>query len=166
MIYTRTIVSIKGGSAGAPSRDIIFLTQGLVYQFDLYFPPGSCGWMHVYVEQGGYRVWPSEPDQDFFGDNCLITFPDRYFIESKDTALFIYHYNLDDTYDHRFQVRIGQVSAELFIASYLPGYGQKDIASVILELQAAQAQESEEKQAALIEYFSGPGAVVTEEGSD
>ncbi|GAH87028.1 unnamed protein product, partial [marine sediment metagenome] len=32
-----------------------------------------------------------------------------------------------DTYVHKFTVRIGQVSAEAFIQSFMPSFGQKPI---------------------------------------
>lgn len=131
------------------------VTRGLLYQFDLYFPPGSSGLLKVRIADGGYPLFPSEPSEWFFGDNTLITFPDRYFIQSPDQYLTIWYYNEDDTYDHDFQIRIGQVLAEQFIASFLPGYGQKDTSTQIAEMIAAQEEQKSQIQDALIKYFTG-----------
>jgi len=84
-------------------------------------------------------LWPSEPEETFFGDNTLISFPDRYYIVSPRKALTILSWNEDDTYAHSFQIRIGQVSAEVFIASFLPSMSMDKMTEQI----AAVAQEKE-----------------------
>jgi hypothetical protein len=137
------------------------VTKGLIYQFELYLPPGSAGLLHVRLADGAYPLYPSEPEEWFFGDDTLITFPDRYFLNTPDQKLTIWHYNEDDSYEHRFQVRIGQVLAEIFIASFLPGYQKSDIAGVIQELQRAQDEAAQQRQQELIDYFesmAGGGA--------
>lgn len=131
------------------------VTKGLIYQFDLYFPPGSSGWLKVAIADGAYPLYPSEPSEWLFGDNTLISFPDRYFIQTPDQYLTVWHYNLDDTYDHTFQLRIGQVLADAFIASFLPGYGQVDLATQIADIVATQEEQKSQVTNALIEYFTG-----------
>lgn len=149
MVYTKTITEAAAGAAASPSRHDMHFTLGLIYQFECYFPPGSSGLLHVSVWDGGYQVWPSEPGETFFGDNTLISFPDRYYIDSVRKALIIQSYNLDDTYAHVFQLRIGQVSEEAFIASFLPSMSMDKIGDTIAELIAGQAQAKAERQAAL-----------------
>lgn len=140
MVYTKTILSAAGGSKSNPTREDMFLTSGLIYQFECYFPPGSSGLLHVAVFDGGFQVWPSEAEETFFGDNTLISFPDRYYIDSPRKAFTIAHWNEDDTYAHSFQVRIGQVSAKVFIASFLPNMAMDELTQ---ELQgAAVVQEA------------------------
>lgn len=149
MIFTKTISEAAGGTAASFSRHDMFFTLGLIYQFECYFPPGSSGLLHVSVWDGGYQVWPSEPGETFFGDNTLITFPDRYFIDSARKALIVQSWNEDDTYAHVFQLRIGQVSEEAFIASFLPSMSMDKITETIAELIAGQATAKAERQAAL-----------------
>ena len=129
------------------------LTVGLIYQFELYFPPGSSGLLHVRVADGGAPLWPSEPEQWFFGDNTLIGFPDRYFLSSPDSVLQVWYYNEDDTYDHMFQIRIGQVSADVFIASFLPSVGFESLADAMKGIAEGQAQETSTRQALIDKYF-------------
>lgn len=155
MIYTRTITAASGGSSANPILDRMAVTRGLIYQFDLYFPPGSSGLLKVRMSDGGYPLYPSEPSEWLFGDNTLITFPDRYFIQTPDQVLQIWYYNEDDTYAHQFQIRIGQVLAEQFIASFLPGYGQKDTATQIREMIEGQEEQKQLAQGALLKYFTG-----------
>lgn len=76
----------------------------------------------------------------------------------------IWYYNEDDTYDHEFQIRIGQVLADQFIQSFLPGYGQKDTATQIAEMIAQQEEQKNLAAEALVKYFTGnPEATILED---
>ena len=148
MIYTKTITESSGGGAANPSQYRMAVTEGLIYQFELYFPPGSSGLLYVCVEDGAHRIWPSEPDEWFFGDNTLISFPDKYFISTKPTVLFVYAYNLDTAYDHKFQIRIGQVSDPALIQSYMPSVAIGDLTvelQKMIELQDQSRAASRER---------------------
>jgi len=167
VIYSKTITEAAGGSAASPTHRDMYLTIGLIYQFELYLPPGSCGLLHVAIFDGSYQVWPSEPGEYFFGDNTLISFPDRYMIDSPRKALIIASYNLDTLYDHLFQVRIGQVSSELFIASYLPSMDMSKLTEALNQTLIAQEQRKAEQAQEVVKYFSGkplppPGEESTE----
>jgi len=143
VIYTKTILSLAGGSKSNPTKEDMFLTSGLIYQFELYFPPGSSGLLHVAIFDGGYQAWPSEQEETFFGDNTLISFPDRYYIASPRKAFTISHWNEDDTFAHSFQVRIGQVSAEVFIASFLPSMSMDKLTEQLAAVGVAQKEASD-----------------------
>lgn len=154
MIYTKTVTAAAGGSASIPIDTDLPVTDGLIYQFELYFPPGSSGLLHVRMADGAYPIWPSEPGEYFFGDNALITFPDRYFIQAPDHKLKVWYYNLDDTYAHKFQLRIGQVSAEIFIASFLPSVAFESLADAINKLTQGQEEEKAARVELIEEYFA------------
>ena len=130
------------------------MTNGLIYQFELYFPPGSSGLLFVRVADGGFPVWPSEPGEWFYGDNTLVSFPDRYYIAAPDHKFKVWYYNLDDTYAHKFSLRIGQVSSTLFISSFIPSFGQKPIEEVLLEMAAQQETEKESRIKDIEDYFA------------
>ena len=166
MIYCKTITAAAGMTAAAPTDSDLPVTDGLIYQFELYFPPGSSGLLYVRVADGGFPVWPSEPGEWFYGDNTLISFPDRYYIAAPDHKFKVWYYNLDDTYDHKFTVRIGQVSAEAFIQSFMPSFGQKPIEEVLKELAAQQEVEKESRIKAIEDYFALEEEATVEEGSD
>jgi len=166
VIYCKTITAASGGSAGSPKDTDLPVTDGLIYQFELYFPPGSSGLLYVRVADGGFPVWPSEPGEWFYGDNTLISFPDRYYIAAPDHKFKVWYYNLDDTYDHKFTVRIGQVTAAAFISSFIPSYGQSSIEDVLKALADQQASEKEARVAKIGDYFAPLNEVLGEEGSD
>jgi len=135
----------------------MFLTSGLIYQFELYFPPGSCGLLHVAVFDGGYQAWPSEQEETFFGDNTLISFPDRYYIASPRKAFTISHWNEDDTYAHSFQIRIGQVSAEVFIASFLPSMTMEKLTEGLVAAGVTQKEVSAASMEEALQTFDRYG---------
>jgi len=164
VIYCKTITALVTAPVGQVIDADLPVTDGLIYQFELYFPPGSSGLLFVRVADGGFPVWPSEPGEWFYGDNTLITFPDRYYIAAPDHKFKVWYYNLDDTYDHKFTVRIGQVSSELFIQSFIPTYGQKNMDEQIAGLLADQEEKKRASQDALIQYFSGVSEPETSEG--
>ena len=166
MIYSKTLTSKINGVAGNPSRADLPVTNGLIYQVQIYLPPGSSGLLYVWICDGAYQAWPSEPGERFFGDNVVISFPDMYWIKAPDHKLKIWHYNLDDTYTHKFTVRIGQVSAEAFIQSFMPSFGQKPIEEVLKELAAQQETEKEARIKSIEDYFALEEEATIEEESD
>jgi len=156
VIYTKTITEVKGGSAASPTQRHMSVTKGLFYQFELYFPPGSSGLLKVRITDGAYPLYPSEPSEWFFGDNTLISFPDKYFIQTPEQELTIWSYNEDDTYDHQFQVRIGQVLAEVFIASFLPSMAYGSIADAMKAITEAQEEEKAARVSVIEQYVGSP----------
>ena len=154
MIYSKTITAAAGDIAGTQHDADLPVTNGLIYQFELYFPPGSSGLLSVRVADGGFPVWPSEPGEWFYGDNTLISFPDRYYIAAPDHKFKVWYYNLDDTYDHKFTVRIGQVSSEIFIQSFIPTFGQTPIEEILLQLAAQQESSRDARIKSIGDYFA------------
>jgi hypothetical protein len=151
MIYTKTITEAKNGNASSPTQRKMPLTSGLIYQVEFYFPPGSSGLLFVCVKDGGFQIWPSEPGEYFFGDNTLISFKDMYYVSAPSHNLDIYSYNLDDRYDHIFQVRIGQVNDPVFISSMLPSIATGNMEESIAAIIASQDMSYEAARARVIE---------------
>jgi hypothetical protein len=126
------------------------VTSGLIYQVEFYFPPGSSGLLYACVKDGGFQIWPSEPGEWFFGDNTLISFKDLYYVSAPNHNLDVYSYNLDDTYDHIFQVRIGQVNDPAFISSMLPSIAQGSMEESIAAIIASQDMSYEATRARVL----------------
>ncbi|GAH33511.1 unnamed protein product [marine sediment metagenome] len=110
--------------------------------------------MHIWVKDGSYCLWPTEPGESFSGDDTTISFEDKYFIKSPDHRLKLWYYNLDDTYEHEFQVRVGQVLNEVFIASFLPSVGMDQMTEAIEKALAAQTISRKDERAAVLDYLS------------
>lgn len=145
MIYTADIDTDGAGTypANAPMITTIKVTKGLVYRVEIEFPPGAAGLHHVVIFDGGYQVWPSTPGQTFHGGWSLIGFDDTYLKLSAPYEFKAYSWNLDDTYDHLVQVRIGMVSNEVFMARYLPTYAFEHFLNLIKAEKVLQEERKE-----------------------
>jgi len=150
MVYTKTITEAAGGSISNPSLYRMPVTAGLIYRFELYFPPGSSGLLKVAMKDGDSAMYPSEPGEWFFGDNHVIQFDDLYWISSDPYSLAIWCYNEDEAFEHVFQIRIGQVSDQRLIANYIPGATLANIGDEIQKIADAQDQSYEARRERLL----------------
>jgi len=74
--------------------------------FSLTFPPGPAGLLEVSVYYGEKKVWPSEEEQVFKGDNCTVEFTEDWPLPETPCRLRVYAVNRDDTYPHTFFLRL------------------------------------------------------------
>lgn len=137
MIYTANITTPKDRDETNLKKTTLYVTKGLVYQVEFYFPSGSAGLMGVAVFDGLYQVWPSSVGEFFLGESQLIAFNDLYLKESPPFTFEIYTYNTDDTHGHFVSVRIGLVSSDVFLARFLPTKGH----DYLVKLQRSMRQE-------------------------
>ncbi len=143
MIYAFDILTPKAGEDGNPKRTPLKVSRGLVYQVEVEFPPGPLGLCHVSIFDGGYQIWPSNPDCDFHGDNGYITFPDTYLKLTEPYEFTALTWNEDDTWPHTVYIRLGMVSDEVFMARFLPSLSFDKMLSV---LEAAQKKQEEDRE--------------------
>jgi hypothetical protein len=140
MIYVADITTPKNTAKTALKKTTIHVTKGLVYKVEFYFPSGGAGLMGVAVFDGLYQVWPSSVGEFFVSDDETISFDDTYLKESAPFELQAYSYNTDDTYDHVAGVRIGLVSAEVFMARFLPTKGYDYLVELTAKMEAEKAE--------------------------
>lgn len=120
MIYTGDITIPANTPATSPTIERIPIALGIIYKIELQFPPGCAGLTHIVINDGGYQVWPSTPGKDFATDDYTISFEDTYLKQASPTEMQVYGYNVDETYEHTIQIRLGVASAHIFMARYLP----------------------------------------------
>lgn len=130
---------------------MLHITRGLVFKIEFYFPCGSAGLMGVAVFEGSYCIWPSNIGHFITGDDLLISFDDLYLKEQPPYQFEIYIYNLDDTYNHALDVRIGLVSKEAYQARFLPNKSWEYFAAMLSELEQEKAKQVAIQKAKLIE---------------
>jgi len=157
MIYTKTVTEAAGGSAASPTQSKMIVPAGLIYQFELYLPPGSSGLLHVWVKDGGYHLYPAEPGETFFGDNTLVTYNDLYYVASPNHTLDIYSYNLDEAFEHIFQIRLGVVLDPVMMSHYLPALTMGGFEETIAEVLASQDYSREAQRERSIAKYVDQG---------
>lgn len=141
MIYTANITTGKKGTEPDIKKTVLNVTKGLVYKVEFYFPPGNAGLFGVAVFDGLYQVWPSSVGDFFVGEDQTISFDDMYLKEAAPYEFQCYTYNIDETNEHFVSVRIGLVSAEVFLARFLPNRSRENF----VKLRAQMQNEREER---------------------
>ena len=145
MIFTSTITSLHGASILAQTQTIMKLTDGFIYQMDIYLPSGSQGLLKLAIRDHKVQLYPNEQTEWFFGDGIQISFPESHELNEEPFELLIRHFNEDTQYDHSFQVRIGFLTKDLFIARFLPQLGAEQIVSVLKKYQEAETIAKQEQ---------------------
>lgn len=138
MIYSKTITTPANTSKENALRSALKVSKGLVYRVEIDFPTGPSGLLHVTILDGNYQAWPSSPDDTFNTNGVVIGFDDTY-LKLQDPAHFtVVTYNLDDTFEHSVQVRIGLVSKEIFMARFLPSITYDKMLELLRKAEAEQ----------------------------
>jgi len=120
----------------------IKLSKGLIYQLDIYFPPGSCGLAGICIFSNEVQLYPNEIGEYFTGDNNLISFPDTEIIKEPPYILNVEGYNIDTVYDHKIIIRVGFVAEDKLILRYLP----ESINTIIKKIDENNAIKEEKKK--------------------
>ena len=107
MVYNFNIEVPQDGSVATSQATRLKLTAGVIHQVEVYFPAGCAGLVHCHINDGLYQVWPSNPDDNMFGDDSLFSFEEDYELDTDPYELTVYAWNEDDTYNHTIRVSLG-----------------------------------------------------------
>lgn len=149
MVFSASITTSKKGDEDDHKETLLVVTSGLIYRMEVEFPPGCCGLLHVQIFDGSYQVYPASNQDSFHSDARVIGFDDLYLKQQPPFELKILTWNLDETWGHEIQVRIGMAHTEAFMARYMPGLTWKKFQEVL----ASSAIEERLRQEAAIETF-------------
>lgn len=112
MIYRFGITTPASTLPTDKQRTDLKIAPGVIHQIDLTFPSGPQGYLHCQINHGLFQVWPTNPDEDFASSNEKISFKEFYEILPGENLLYVYTWNLDDTYPHKVIIRIGVLPKE------------------------------------------------------
>lgn len=152
MIYQKTITTPANTAKSVELRTVFPVVNGLVYQFELQFPPGPLGLTFVRVKDGGHQVWPTEDGEYFRGDNLIVSFEDLYLKLHPPFKFDVLTYNLDDTYDHDVILRLGVVSKDVYLARFLPHLGYREFVNMLNDLSKQQEEALQAKNETIINH--------------
>jgi len=107
MIYAFSIATPANTAEAAKQRTVLTITKGIVHQFEVFFPPGCVGLVHLQIFNALQQILPSGQGSSFIGDGTTLAY--REFIELVEPPyqLTAYTWNLDDTYAHTITLRLG-----------------------------------------------------------
>lgn len=138
MIYASTITTAVNTAEKSIPDVILKVTSGLIWLFEVDFPPGCCGLHHIQIFDGSYQVLPSTPGESLHGDNVKMQFDDLYLKQSAPLELKIRTWNEDDTWDHTTQIRIGIASTRAEMSRYVPMFAWENFEMLMVETLASQ----------------------------
>jgi len=138
MIYSASITSGKRGDADDKRVVMLPVCKGLVYRIEIEFPPGCCGLLRCRILDGSYQVWPTSCDDIFHSDARVIGFDDCYLKTAAPFEFRIETVNMDETWSHSIQVRIGMASSEAFMSRYMPSVSWDKFQEVLAQAALEQ----------------------------
>jgi len=111
--YSFTIPANTAKSA--PHTKAAKLTQGIIHRVEIVFPSGCAGLAHCVIREGLHQRWPTNPEGSFNFDSYNLAFNEFLEFTRKPYTLTLVGWNLDDTYDHTLEVRIGILPANVLM---------------------------------------------------
>jgi len=145
LIYAVDITTPKATLKTVPLVTKLKITYGMIYKFELEFPAGSAGLHYLRVLDSGRQIYPSTSEVWFHSDNRVISFDDTYLKNVEPYTIIIESYNLDDTYSHTVQLRLGFASKDIYMARFLPSYSWKYFKEMMQQLEVEQAAVIKER---------------------
>lgn len=138
MIFTATIDTPYNTPKTTALVTSIVLSRGLIYRFEVDFPPGSAGLLHLYTTYQGTRLYPRDAEDDFYGNDRMISFEDLFFLDVEPFEIIVYTYNDDAVFDHSCQIRIGLADTDEAIRSYMPSFTNQEIVGLYEKMLGLQ----------------------------
>lgn len=141
MLFATSITTSAGTVKASAKSSQMLIGRGLIYRVEIDFPPGSLGLLHIQVFDGSYQLYPTTPEESINGDDRLISFEDMYLKLEPPWELKVLTWNLDESYDHSLNLRIGVAETEAFMSRFMPSIGWEKFSRVMEETQVVQQQE-------------------------
>jgi len=116
VVYSATITTEAATVEEAPLVTNVKVTKGVLYRFEIYFPPGPSGLVGVQIRYHDQQLYPVQRNEWFIGDNVTIGFDDLYGVDTTPFIFEIRTYNVDTDYDHLVQLRMAIVSQDEYMA--------------------------------------------------
>jgi len=138
MIYSPSITTDAATVEGSKADVTLKLTSGLIWLFEVDFPPGCCGLLHVQIFDGLYQVLPSSMGEALHSDSVTVKFDDLYWKQAAPFELTIRTWNEDDTWPHTTQVRVGLASTRAEMSRYIPAISFENFEKMLAESIAQQ----------------------------
>jgi len=151
LIYAATIQTEANTTEANAVRTILRVSKGLVWRIEVEFPPGCSGLAYLQIFDGAYQMFPSSIGEGAHSDAAIIGFDDLYMKSSEPFEFVIKTWNLDDTWNHTLQVRLGMASSEAYMSRYLPSASWESFSKMIASAEAEQEKQREVQRQVLLE---------------
>ena len=116
MYYDISFAIPSDTTQAAPEELQVKLCHGVIHRIEIGFPTGCAGLVYLQIREGLHQVWPSNRQGSFNTNGYTIPIDDYYELYEEPYILTLVGWNLDDTYDHKLEVRFGILPAWLILA--------------------------------------------------
>jgi len=115
MIYRFGITTPANTTEDNKQKTVLLLAKGVIHQLDIDFPPGPSGLAHIEINRALHQVWPTNPAQNFAGDNVHISFHEHFELKDEPLQLEAYTWNEDTAHEHTITIRIGLLPSKFLL---------------------------------------------------
>lgn len=120
MYYVKTVTIPAQTYPDTPVVAVWKVSFGVITRFEIGFPPGCVGLVHVRVLYHADQLYPSELGTTFAWDNWNYVIEDFYPLYVPPYNLEIEGFNLDDSYSHIVEFRANIVHPSRLMAAGKP----------------------------------------------
>ena len=154
MIYSASITTdANTAKVDAVVTDII-VTKGLLWLVEVEFPSGCCGLAHIQIFDGSYQLFPASPGDSLHSEGAVLSYDDIYFKTAAPFVFSVKTWNLDDTWNHTLQIRLGIASSDAAMSRYLPAMAWEKFAEYLAKAQADQERLRAEQAQILLQQLN------------
>ena len=100
MIFSGSITIDHGKTRVDPNVERLKITQGVITQIDIMFPPGCAHTAFISFNRALHQIYPSNPDGFFMGDGVNISGGVFHYVKADPFELQIHGWAPDANYDH------------------------------------------------------------------
>lgn len=97
----------------------MYLLSGTITKVHILFPPGCNGLAKLEIYNKSFKLWPTSPDEYFFGDTYPFEWSEDYDINENPYTLTLSGYNIDNVYPHTVTVKIAMLTGSAGWSEYL-----------------------------------------------
>jgi len=115
MYYDFSFTIPANTTKASPHTEKVKLTHGIIHRVEVGFPPGCAGLAHCVIREGLHQHWPTNPDGSLNDDSYTISFNEFLELTRRPYTLTLAGWNLDDTYDHTLEIRIGVLPIDVLM---------------------------------------------------
>lgn len=113
MYYDFSFTIPANTTQASPEKEDVKLCHGVIHRLEIGFPRGCAGLVHLQIREGLHQRWPTNPQGSFNTDGHAIGINEHLRFTREPYILTLVGWNLDDTYDHTLEVRIGILPQEV-----------------------------------------------------
>lgn len=112
MYYDFSFTIPANTAKASPHTEAVKLCHGIIHRLEIGFPRGCAGLAHLQIKEALHQRWPTNPQGSFNTDGYTIGFNEHLQFTRRPYILTLSGWNLDDTYGHTLEVRIGILPQE------------------------------------------------------